>query len=35
LEVRRERIEGKRWEQGVLILMRGETSRGADMVDMR
>jgi hypothetical protein len=31
----RERIEGKRWEQGVLILMRGETSRGADVVDMR
>jgi hypothetical protein len=28
-------IAGKRWEEGVLILMRGESSRGTDVVDLR
>jgi hypothetical protein len=32
---KRERTEGKGWKEGVLILMEGETSRGADVVDMR
>ena len=35
LEGKGKRIEGKRWEEPVLVLMRGKASRGADVVDMR